>query len=231
MKLRIHFDGGSRGNPGPAGAGVVIEDEQAGLLLEAGFFLGRMTNNMAEYHALLRALDFAARAGGKTLAIRSDSELLVRQLTGKYRVRSPALKGLFAESQDALRHFESWELRHVRRELNQRADAMANRAMDAGEDVVATEELAPTRSPTTGFAPANPGVVAECILAPNPDVCPAPCKVGTKFRIEAVSPQGICLGVAVELLDAARRGAGRSESVEMDCPLAGCGARFRLLPT
>lgn len=229
MKLRIHFDGGSRGNPGPAGAGVVIEDEQKGLLLEAGFFLGRMTNNMAEYHALLRALDFAARAGGKTLAIRSDSELLVRQLTGKYRVKSPALKGLFAEAQDALRRFTSWDLRHVRRELNQRADAMANRAMDAGEDVVATGESAHTSSSSTESPPGTPGVVARCIHAPNPDVCQAPCRVGTEFRIETVSPQGICLGVAVDLLAAVRGGAGRSESVEIDCPLAGCGARFRLL--
>ena len=91
MGLIIHVDGGSRGNPGPAGAGVVIADEDGALIHEAGYFLGRQTNNSAEYHACIRALQRAARCGEQPVRVCSDSELLVRQITGAYQVKSPTL--------------------------------------------------------------------------------------------------------------------------------------------
>ena len=136
MKVTMHIDGGARGNPGNAGAGIVLRDADGGPLLEAGYYLGHQTNNVAEYTALLKGLEAAKRAGATVLSIFSDSELLVRQINGEYRVRNPALKDLFDDAFSRLRSFEKWEVRHVRREQNARADELANLAMDAGADVV-----------------------------------------------------------------------------------------------
>ncbi|MFQ5429766.1 MAG: ribonuclease HI family protein [Phycisphaerae bacterium] len=136
MNVTIHIDGGARGNPGPAGAGVTIRDEQGACLFEGGFFLGHMTNNAAEYNALIRALQVARTAGATRLQIFSDSELLVRQVNGDYRVKNAGLKVLFNDAAARLRDFEDWRVRHVRREANDRADELANQAMDAERDVV-----------------------------------------------------------------------------------------------
>ncbi len=94
MKLVLHFDGGSRGNPGPAGAGVVLGDVQGQGVYEAGFYLGRMTNNMAEYSGLVKGLEEANRRGARELTIFADSELVVRQLNGDYRVKNDKLRPL-----------------------------------------------------------------------------------------------------------------------------------------
>lgn len=136
MKLIIHIDGGSRGNPGPAGAGVAIANEQGEAVLEVGYFLGRMTNNMAEYTALLRALDEAAACGATDILVYCDSELLVKQINGEYRVKNETLKNYFDTAMTGLRKIGKWKVTHVRREGNARADELANIAMDAGEDMV-----------------------------------------------------------------------------------------------
>jgi ribonuclease HI len=136
MKITIHIDGGARGNPGSAGAGIVLRGVDDAPLLEAGYYLGHQTNNVAEYTALLKALEAAKQAGATELSIFSDSELLVRQINGEYRVKNPALKDLFDDAFGRLRSFAKWEVRHVRREQNARADELANLAMDACEDVV-----------------------------------------------------------------------------------------------
>lgn len=136
MRLVIHIDGGARGNPGPAGAGVSICDEDGTALFEGGFFLGRATNNIAEYTGLVKALDVAASIGGREVDIRSDSELLVRQINGEYRVRNETLKDYFDRAMKGLRAFAKWRVSHVRREANRRADELANLAMDAGHDVI-----------------------------------------------------------------------------------------------
>lgn len=136
MKLTIHIDGGSRGNPGPAGAGVSIHETGGRPVLEAGYFLGEMTNNMAEYSALLRALDVALAAGATDVNIFCDSELLVRQINGEYRVKNERLKDYFDQAVKKLRETKQWKVQHVRREGNARADELANLAMDAGEDVI-----------------------------------------------------------------------------------------------
>jgi len=141
MKLIIHIDGGARGNPGIAGAGIVLRGAGDRPLVEAGYYLGHQTNNVAEYTALLKALEAAKRAGASQLVIHSDSELLVRQINGEYRVRNPALKDLFDDAFARLRGFEKWEVRHVRREQNTRADELANLAMDACDNVVEIDEL------------------------------------------------------------------------------------------
>jgi uncharacterized repeat protein (TIGR04076 family) len=143
--LIIHVDGGARGNPGPAGAGVAIRTEGGDLVHEAGYFLGRQTNNAAEYHAVLRALERAQRCPAQPITLFSDSELLVRQLTGEYRVKSPRLALLHRQAQVLLLKIPRWCIRHVRREENLRADELANLAMDQQQDVVVFDvELGPT---------------------------------------------------------------------------------------
>ncbi|MEW6250963.1 MAG: ribonuclease HI family protein [Planctomycetota bacterium] len=152
MGLIIHIDGGARGNPGPAGAGVVIRTEKGAPVHEAGYFLGRQTNNAAEYHALIRALQRAQRAAPDALTIYSDSELLVRQLTGDYQVKSPGLAPLFREAQTLLLRIGRWNVRHVRREENTRADELANMAMDRRADVVVFD----VDGAAAGVGPAQP---------------------------------------------------------------------------
>ncbi|MBN2378106.1 MAG: ribonuclease HI family protein [Sedimentisphaerales bacterium] len=135
MRLRIKTDGGARGNPGPAGAGVAIWDEQGQLVLERGFFLGRMTNNQAEYEGLLRGLDAAGQLGADQVEVYCDSELLVKQINGEYRVKNAELKKLFEKVVGLQRQFESVRVRHIRRSENVDADKLANLAMDAKADV------------------------------------------------------------------------------------------------
>ena len=135
----LHTDGGARGNPGPAAAGIVLTAEDGKMpLFEAGYFLGETTNNVAEYTALLRGLDAAGKLGYDAVVIRCDSELMVKQLLGEYRVKAAHLKPLYVEAMDRLDRLASWEVGHVYREQNQRADHLANRAMDAARDVIPT---------------------------------------------------------------------------------------------
>jgi ribonuclease HI len=125
------IDGGSRGNPGPAGYGVRIEQED-GSIVELKGYLGHQTNNVAEYNGLLAALRWAAEHGISRLLIRSDSELLVRQMRGEYRVKNPGLQPLYEEAQSLMRRVGTVTFEHVRRELNTDADRLANEAMDEG---------------------------------------------------------------------------------------------------
>jgi ribonuclease HI len=129
-RLVIRTDGAARGNPGPAGAGWVVETP-AGEVVEEGFaYLGVLTNNQAEYEALLRGLTAAAPGLDTDLEIFSDSELLVRQLNGVYRVRDEGLKDRFIAVAQALRRAGNVQIQHVRRAENARADALANQAID-----------------------------------------------------------------------------------------------------
>jgi 2-dehydro-3-deoxygluconokinase len=135
-KLVAYIDGGARGNPGPAGAGVHIELE--GLPWRGLYtFLGRRTNNFAEYSALLIALEFALKEGFRQLKAYSDSELLVRQILGHYRVKNPSLQDLHEKATELIRRFKQFSIQHVRREENWKADALVNKALDlqrSGED-------------------------------------------------------------------------------------------------
>ncbi len=127
----LRTDGGARGNPGPAGAGFVLEDETGSVLTAGGRYLGETTNNVAEYEALLWGMEVAADMGVRRLAVYSDSELVVRQLKGQYKVKNAGLKPLYLRALELARRFESVSFSHVRREENAAADAMANAAMDA----------------------------------------------------------------------------------------------------
>ncbi len=136
MNVIINIDGGSRGNPGPAGAGVVIRAADDGTVLQqAGVFLGKATNNVAEYRGLIEGLLRAATLGATQVEVVSDSELLVRQMLGQYRVKNEGLKPLYEEAKQLARQFQKFSIRHVRREQNTLADEMANRAMNLKQTV------------------------------------------------------------------------------------------------
>jgi probable phosphoglycerate mutase len=127
-----HCDGGSRGNPGPSGYGAVVEDAQGRVVAELSEFLGNQTNNYAEYHGLLAVLAWAVKHGAKRLCVISDSELMVKQMQGKYKVNSPGLRPLWEEGRKLSRRLERFEMRHTLRGGNKEADRLANEAMDRG---------------------------------------------------------------------------------------------------
>ena len=127
-----HCDGGSRGNPGPSGYGAVVEDAKGRTVAELNEFLGIQTNNFAEYSGLLAVLRWAIENGARRLRVVSDSELMVKQMQGKYSVKSPVLLPLFTEAKKLARRIESFEMRHTLRGGNKEADRLANEAMDRG---------------------------------------------------------------------------------------------------
>jgi ribonuclease HI len=127
---RLMVDGASRGNPGEAGSGAVIYDDAGRTVRELTRYLGRATNNVAEYEGLLMGLEEALKLGVTRLKVESDSELLVRQLNGVYRVKHEKLIPLHQRARDLLRRFDSHRIIHVRRELNKVADRLANQAID-----------------------------------------------------------------------------------------------------
>jgi ribonuclease HI len=129
-KLRVASDGAARGNPGPAGAGAVLFDAEGNVLERLGRSLGRQTNNVAEYQGLLLGVRRAAELGAEELEVVADSELMVRQLSGRYQVRSPALRRLHEEAVALLKGFRKVKLIHVPRAKNVEADEMSNRAID-----------------------------------------------------------------------------------------------------
>jgi ribonuclease HI len=131
MKLTLFADGGSRGNPGPAALGAVLYDEAGGAVREIGRYLGHTTNNVAEWSALIAGIEAAAELGVTELAVRLDSELVVRQLLGQYRVKHPGLIPLHARAKQLLRSIPNVEIRHVRRAENSAADALVNQTLDA----------------------------------------------------------------------------------------------------
>jgi len=134
MKLVVHVDGGARGNPGPAAVGVVVSTPDGEVLDEIGEVIGVATNNVAEYRALLLGLERARALGASEVDVVNDSELVARQVTGDYKVKSAGLQPLHREAQTALRGFDRWSISSVPRERNARADALVNAVLD-GEAV------------------------------------------------------------------------------------------------
>jgi ribonuclease HI len=128
--LIAHSDGGARGNPGPAGYGVVIQDQSGRNVAQLSEYLGHQTNNFAEYQGLIAALEYALEHGPKALKLISDSELLVRQIKGIYKVKNLTLKDLYGRAQQLISQLEWFSIGHALREHNQEADRLANQAMD-----------------------------------------------------------------------------------------------------
>ena len=148
--VTAHCDGGARGNPGPAGYGALLQDETGMVLAELSEFLGVRTNNYAEYSGLLGCLQWALDSGSQQLRVVSDSELMVKQIQGKYKVNSPDLRPLWEEARHRIAQLEKFEISHALRHKNKAADQLANDAMDrgmkrGGGEISQREPPAPTR--------------------------------------------------------------------------------------
>ncbi len=130
MKVVVNVDGGARGNPGPAAVAAVAATPEGEPLAERNAAIGDATNNVAEYRALLLGLDLARELGATEVEVVNDSELVARQIGGEYKVKHPGLKPLYHEAMRALRDFDGWAVRSVRREQNTRADELVNEALD-----------------------------------------------------------------------------------------------------
>ncbi|NLF32582.1 MAG: ribonuclease HI family protein [Planctomycetes bacterium] len=214
----LFTDGGSRGNPGPAAAGFVLADGQGRAVHAAGHFLGRATNNVAEYRALVLGLEEALRRGVTRLVVRSDSELMVRQLQGAYRVRNEALKPLFDEALAKLNRFESAEVVHVRRHQNTRADGLVNEALDRRANVGDAAGGAVPSWPPDRFT-------AHC-TADAFEACPAVVSAGGRWTFDGATPPGLCVHAAAGILAAVHGARPGTMRIKARCLKPGCTAAF-----
>ncbi len=174
-----HIDGASRGNPGPAAYGVVLESEDGTPLQNLSRTLGHTTNNVAEYQALLAVLEYAQEHHVRRLKVLSDSELLARQIQGAYKVKSPDLKPLYERARSAIARLESFTIQHVRREQNREADRLANLALDgaqAGDGHKSPASISAPNEPIRFVATFEKG-----ILKPQRDL---PFTEGEKVEVE-----------------------------------------------
>jgi ribonuclease HI len=208
-----NIDGGSRGNPGPASYGVVIRDAKGEIIAKLKKYIGRATNNVAEYYGLIAALDYAQAHAIRTLNIQSDSELLVKQMRGQYKVKSEDLRPLFERAKKMSGTFDAFRIEHVYREHNALADALANEALDETSGITAPSVNA--KSPATSNsaasnsaarnksgavagapAPAEKSSAATAASAakpaapakPKPDTSGIPRKVRARFRSGILYP-------------------------------------------
>lgn len=187
-----YTDGGSRGNPGPAGYGVLIQGPGGEVLAELSEFLGICTNNVAEYSGLLGALEFALGHGIDRLRVISDSELMVKQIRGQYRVQSPELRPLYEEARRRIARLAAFQIEHVLRGKNRRADELANRAMDRGMQ----RKSSPVEPPARAAAPAREPAAARPLRGIMKD--------GRVSLLEGSIPDGTIVVVMPEKALAAR---------------------------
>ena len=159
--INAHCDGGARGNPGPAGYGAVIQDDHGNVLAELSEFLGMRTNNFAEYSGLLACLQYALDHHHPRLRVVSDSELMVKQIQGKYKVNSPDLRPLWQEAKNRIARLEAFEISHALRHKNKDADRLANQAMDRGMNRGQSSDGRP-------HAPAQPAAPPALKATPYP---------------------------------------------------------------
>jgi ribonuclease HI len=186
--ITAYCDGGSRGNPGPAGYGVFIQGPGGETLAELSEFVGRATNNVAEYQALLAALDYALKSGHARLRVIADSELLVRQIQGRYKVNSPDLRPLYEEAKRRITRLGAFRIEHVLRGKNRQADRLANLAMDRG-----------TRRPGTGPSPnVSASAARPAPPAPRPVAAKGYVKGGVVHLIEGELPEGAFVRVTLD---------------------------------
>lgn len=189
-----HCDGGSRGNPGPSGYGAVVEDPQGRVVARLSKFLGIQTNNYAEYSGLLAVLTWAIENGTKYLRVVSDSELMVKQMQGKYKVASPVLRPLYEEARRRSRQLERFEMRHTLRGGNQEADRLANEAMDKGMGRTAASQSAEALARRASDAPFNK---AAQPLVPRP----LPAQLPPQPKPPRLVLEGYVKGGVVHLLE------------------------------
>ncbi len=196
-RVTAFCDGGSRGNPGPAGYGVWIESADGSPLAELAEFIGIRTNNVAEYSGLLAALDWAVAHGASELRVVSDSELMVKQMKGQYSVKSPDLKPLYEEAKRRVAKLGRFEMQHVLRGKNKEADRLANEAMDRGTgkrpasrpDIARPAPAKPATAPASASA-AKPQSAAPVQQKPLPEEVTGFVKNGVVHLVEGELPEG-----------------------------------------
>ncbi len=181
-----HCDGGSRGNPGPAGYGAVIEDGQGRVVARLSEFLGKQTNNFAEYAGLKAVLAWALEHGHKCLRVVSDSELMVKQMKGQYKVASPGLRPLWEEARRLAGKLDGFEISHTLRGGNKEADRLANEAMDRGMGKPAAGSVAP---PAVQSAPSSLKQGSSGLRSPQPKHSPPP--RGERLVLEGYVKNGV----------------------------------------
>ena len=181
--LVAHVDGGARGNPGPAAYGVMIEDEARRPVAELSEYLGTQTNNYAEYSGLLAALAYALKNGHKALKVFSDSELMVKQIKGQYKVKNPALQDLHGNASKMIDDLDAFEISHVLRAKNRDADRLANLAMDRGMKRVAPAVSAAAPASSTPAREVN-GVVRNGVV----EFLGSPLPENTFVKVRAAKP-------------------------------------------
>jgi len=196
--LIAHCDGGSRGNPGPAGYGAIVEDHNGRILARLSEYLGKRTNNYAEYSALLGVLAWALENKRPRLRVIADSELMVKQMQGKYKVNSPDLRPLWEEARRRANQLERFEIAHTLRGGNKEADQLANDAMDRGmgrapADSVSPASVPSSRSPSVPAASAKPAPKPQVREASPParQVLEGFVKNGVVHILEGELPDGI----------------------------------------
>jgi ribonuclease HI len=199
--LTLQFDGGSRGNPGPAGIGVVVSAKDGTPLVTLGRFIGRATNNVAEYKALITVLQEAKKLGAKKILVRGDSELVIKQMKGLYRVKSPDMKPLYEEAKGLISQFEHATIEHNLRHKNELADKLANLAMDRRADVtevpgvaVATPVVSPLDEPAA--VETKSGDRFGCARCG----CSIEVRTASKIRPHQLKPFGCQCGAKMELI-------------------------------
>jgi ribonuclease HI len=200
---RANIDGGSRGNPGPAAYGVIIRDGRGEIVAKLKKYIGRMTNNVAEYYGLIAAMDYAQSHSIRALRIESDSELLVKQMRGQYKVKSEDLRPLFERAQKMSKAFDSFRIEHVYREQNREADALANEALDETEGgkpkLPATPKSASSAKSETS-AKSESGAKSESSSKPEPRKIQARFRGGVLYLLEDVElPDGMVVDVSIHL--------------------------------
>ena len=227
-QANLHIDGGARGNPGPAGAAYVITTTDGQPVASDSQFIGVGTNNVAEYTALIDGLEAAAKLGVRQLQIVSDSELLVRQIIGEYRVRSENILDLYHAAQMALMKFDRWQIRHVPRSQNREADRLVNAAIDAAVKGRSGRDAADRKLDSSTVK-----VLAQVARAPAKGACGAGLRKGQRFVFDQVTPAGLCLHAAHSLLPTvmAMQADPAIESdtqVTVRCGNPDCGAVFHV---
>src|SRR5258707_10755206 len=182
---RANIDGGSRGNPGPAAYGVIIRDARGEIVAKLKKYIGRMTNNVAEYYGLIAAMDYAQSHAIRALRIESDSEILVKQMRGQYKVKSEDLRPLFERAQKMSKSFDSFRIEHVYREQNREADALTNEALDETEG---GKPKLPAPAKSASSAKSETSAKSESGAKSESSSKPEPRKIQARFRAGALSP-------------------------------------------
>ena len=245
MDFNINIDGASRGNPGPASAGVVVRDRATGKAIhEAGYLLGQSTNNVAEYNGLLRGLEVISkipRDPSSEIHLHSDSQLMVKQIIGEYRVKSADLAPLVAEAQARLRKLgNKWKINYVPREQNKRADELANMALDAGRDVIVLAGDGSTASPSSPMtrasavpspstAVASGSLFTARLTAAPGALCPAHTPAKTPFAFGPKTPANFCVFAAQAVFDEDPTLWRESKTTEAQTQCAKCGVSIEIV--